>query len=120
LPAALILLGLVPGLARGLAALAAAADPGTVPPEAQFHLSIPLMTHLVTGTAYSMLGALQFSASFRRAHRAWHRRAGRLLIVLGLTAAGSALWLTSFYDGKNDSEKSPVTWCTTGTGESVS
>ena len=103
LPTALILLGIVPALARGLAGLAAAADPGAAPPEAQLHLSAPLMTHLVSGTAYAVLGAFQFSASFRRQHRAWHRRAGRLLIILGLTAAVSAVWLTLFYDSKNDS-----------------
>lgn len=82
--------------------LVAATDPGAVPPEAQFQSSPALMTHLVSGTAYAVLGAFQFSASFRRQHRAWHRRAGRLLIILGLTAAVSAVWLTLFYDGKKD------------------
>jgi uncharacterized membrane protein len=60
------------------------------------------MVHLVSGTAFAVLGAFQFPASFRRGHRAWHRRAGRILIVLGLTAAFSAVWLTLFYDGKDD------------------
>jgi len=103
LPAALVLFGLLPALARGLAGLAAAANPDTAPPEARFDLSAPLLVHLVSGTAYAVLGAFQFSASFRRSHRAWHRRAGRVLIGLGLTAALSAIWLTLFYDGKDDS-----------------
>lgn len=103
LPATLVLFGLLPALARGLAGFAAAANPDTAPPEARFDLSAPLMVHLVSGTAYAVLGAFQFSASFRRSHRAWHRRAGRALIGLGLTAALSAIWLTLFYDGKNDS-----------------
>ena len=30
--------------------------------------------------------------------RRWHRRAGRVLAVAGLMVAGSALWLTLFYD----------------------
>ena len=103
LPAALVLFGLLPALARGLAGLAAAANPDTAPPEARFDLSAPLLVHLVSGTAYAVLGAFQFSASFRRSHRAWHRRAGGVLIGLGLTAALSAIWLTLFYDGKDDS-----------------
>lgn len=103
LPAALMFFGLLPALARGLAGLAAAANPDTAPPEARFDLSAPLMVHLVSGTAYAVLGAFQFSASFRRSHRTWHRRAGRFLIGLGLTAALSAIWLTLFYDGKDDS-----------------
>jgi uncharacterized membrane protein len=102
LPAALVLFGLLPALARGLAGLAAAANPDTVPPEARFDLSAPLMVHLVSGTAYAVLAAFQFPASLRRSHRAWHRRAGRVLIALGLTAALSAVWLTLFYDGKDD------------------
>lgn len=61
------------------------------------------MVHLVSGTAYAVVGAFQFHATFRRTHRTWHRRTGRVLIVLGLTAALSAVWLTLFYDGKNDS-----------------
>lgn len=103
LPAALVLLGLIPALARGLAGFAAAANPDTAPPEARFDLSAPLLMHLGSGTAYAVLGAFQFSPSFRRSHRALHRRAGRVLIGLGLTAAVSAIWLTLFYDGKDDS-----------------
>jgi uncharacterized membrane protein len=102
LPAALVFFGLIPALARGLAGLAAAANPDTAPPEARFDLSAPLMVHLVSGIAYATIGAFQFSASFRRSHRAWHRRAGRVLIGLGLTAASSGVWLTLFYDGKDD------------------
>lgn len=102
LPAALVVFGLLPALARGLAGLAAAANPDTAPPEARFDLSAPLMVHRIGGTAYAVLGAFQFPASFRRSHRVWHRRAGRILIVLGLTAAVSAMWLTLFYDGKDD------------------
>jgi uncharacterized membrane protein len=102
LPAALVVFGLLPALARGLAGLAAASNPDTAPPEARFDLSAPLMVHLISGTAYAVLGAFQFSASFRRGHRVWHRRAGRVLIALGLTASLSAVWLTLFYDGKDD------------------
>lgn len=96
------MLGLVPALTRGMAGLAAAANPDEAPPGAHFDLSAPLMVHLISGTVYAVLGAFQFSASFRRRHRTWHRRAGRVLIILGLTATVSAVWLTLFYDGKDD------------------
>jgi len=33
----------------------------------------------------------------RRHHLTWHRRAGRVLTVAGLTVAGSALWMTLLY-----------------------
>jgi uncharacterized membrane protein len=102
LPAVLVLFGLLPALARGLAGIAAAANPNTSPPEARFHLSAPLIVHLLSGTAFAVIGAFQFSATLRRRHRTWHRRAGRVIIALGLIAALSGIWLTLFYDGKND------------------
>ena len=37
---------------------------------------------------------------FRRRHRTWHRRAGRVLIIAGLLVAGSALWMTLLYAQK--------------------
>jgi uncharacterized membrane protein len=37
---------------------------------------------------------------FRRRHRTWHRRAGRILIVAGLLVAASALWMTLLYPPK--------------------
>lgn len=47
----------------------------------------------------SLLGAFQFSPRLRR--RGWHRRAGRVLVPLGLVVAGSGLWLTLLYDRKD-------------------
>jgi uncharacterized membrane protein len=43
---------------------------------------------------------LQFVPGIRRHHRAWHRRAGRVVAVAGLAVAGSALWLTLFYEAQ--------------------
>jgi uncharacterized membrane protein len=39
----------------------------------------------------------QFSAALRRRRPGWHRAAGRVLVVLGLAVALSALWMTLFY-----------------------
>jgi uncharacterized membrane protein len=57
----------------------------------------PVVLHVVSAIGYAVLGAFQFSAGFRRRRPRWHRRAGRVLVVLGLVVAFSALWLTLFY-----------------------
>ena len=46
---------------------------------------------------YAVLGAFQFSSTIRRRRPGWHRSAGRVLAVLGLLVALSALWMTHFY-----------------------
>ena len=56
-----------------------------------------MVVHIVCAVLYAVLGAFQFSASLRRRHPRWHRRAGRVLVVLGLAVAFSALWMTQFY-----------------------
>jgi len=48
-------------------------------------------------TIYSLLGAFQFSPGLRRRWPVWHRAAGRILVVAGLVAALSGLWMASFY-----------------------
>lgn len=58
---------------------------------------VPAVVHIVCGSAFLVLGALQFSAPVRRRWPAWHRRAGRWLVPLGLAAAASALWMTLVY-----------------------
>ena len=58
---------------------------------------VPLVVHIVSALAYAVLGAFQFSAALRRRRPGWHRAAGRVLVVLGLAVAFSALCLTLFY-----------------------
>jgi len=58
---------------------------------------LPVAIHIVCGVGYGVLGAFQFSAGLRRRRPDWHRAAGRVLVVLGLAAASSALWMTVFY-----------------------
>jgi hypothetical protein len=60
-----------------------------------------VVTHIVSVTVYSLLGAFQFVPSLR----GWHRIAGRVLIPAGLLAALSGLWMSVFYplpDGFTD------------------
>jgi uncharacterized membrane protein len=56
-----------------------------------------VVVHIVCAVAYAILGAFQFSGALRRRLPGWHRVAGRVLVVLGLGVAFSALWMTLFY-----------------------
>lgn len=99
LPAGLILLGLVPAIA-GASRLAELAGTSEVTTENArfFAMPFPVVLHILAVIPYSLLGALQFSAGFRRRHRVWHRVAGRLLGACGLAAALSGLWMAHFYE----------------------
>jgi uncharacterized membrane protein len=97
-PALLILMSLVPAVA-GTARLAQLAGDGEVTVEnARFFAQpIPVVLHILAVIPYTMVGAFQFSAGFRRRNRAWHRAAGRALGVFGLVAALTGLWMAHFY-----------------------
>jgi uncharacterized membrane protein len=97
-PAALILLSLVPAVA-GIARVAQLAGGAAVTPEsARFAAApIPVLLHIPAAIVFGMLGALQFSPGFRRRHRGWHRAAGRILVPSALLVAGSGLWMTLTY-----------------------
>ena len=97
-PLSLILLSLVPAIA-GTARLTQLAGGATITPEnARFFATpLPVVLHLLAVIPYSIIGAFQFAPGFRRRHRAWHRSAGKVLAVLGMTAALSGLWMAHFY-----------------------
>jgi uncharacterized membrane protein len=97
-PAALVLLGLVPAVAGGvrLAELATVAE--ITPQNARFVTApLPVVLHILTVTIYAFLGAFQFSGEIRRRYIRWHRAAGRFLVPVGLFAALSGLWMTQSY-----------------------
>jgi uncharacterized membrane protein len=58
---------------------------------------VPVIVHIVCASLYAILGAFQFAAGIRRRRPGWHRGAGRLLVLLGLAVALSALWLNQFH-----------------------
>lgn len=62
-----------------------------------FDAPIPVMLHIVSATIYCLLGAFQFAPGFRAKRPDWHRAAGRVLVVAGLVAALSGLWMAIFY-----------------------
>lgn len=97
-PAALIALSLIPAMA-GIARLVQLGAGASVTPEnARFFASpIPVVLHIPFAVLFALLGAFQFSTEFRRRHRTWHRRAGKLLVVSALVVAISGLWMTLTY-----------------------
>jgi uncharacterized membrane protein len=94
-PAALVLLSLVPALA-GTVRVAQLTGGGQVTSDnARFFTApVPVVAHIVGATVFCVLGAFQFMPKLRR--RAWHRVAGRLVVLCGLSAALSGLWMTLF------------------------
>jgi uncharacterized membrane protein len=97
-PAALLVLSLVPVTAGVLRLIQLAGGPPVMPAADRFPgFPIALVLHIVGATTYALAGAVQFAPRFRRRHLTWHRRAGRIVAAAGLCVAGSALWLTLFY-----------------------
>ena len=96
-PAGLILLSLIPVIA-GAARLTELTGGAVVTAQnARFFASpVPVVTHILSVTTYSLLGAFQFLPALR-GRRGWHRVAGRILAPAGLLAALSGLWMTLFY-----------------------
>lgn len=98
IPAALIALSLVPAVA-GTVRLSQLAGGAEITAEnARFFAApLPLLLHIPAAIVYSILGAFQFSPSFRRQRRGWHRAAGRILVPCGLVVALSGVWMAQFY-----------------------
>ena len=97
-PAALVLLSVVPAVA-GTARLNELAGGAEITPanERFFAMPLPVVLHILAAIPFSIIGAFQFAPAIRRRWRGWHRAAGRFLVVFGLVAALSGLWMTLFY-----------------------
>jgi uncharacterized membrane protein len=97
-PSLLVLLSLVPS-AAGAARLVELARGGSITPaNARFFAApLPVVLHVLAVVPYSIIGAFQFAPALRRGRNSWHRRAGWALVVLGLVAALSGLWMARFY-----------------------
>ncbi len=102
-PAGLVLLSLVPAVAGTSRLAELAGDPEVTAANERFvTMPLPVVLHLLGVIPFSILGAFQFSAELRRRYRGWHRKAGRLLVALGLMAALSGLWMTLVYPWANN------------------
>ena len=98
-PASLLALAVIPVLGGVGRMVELLGGPDVLPTDARFAASpAPLLVHILGAVSYALLGAFQFSARLRR--RGWHRRAGRLLVPLGLAVALSGLWMTLLYAQK--------------------
>ncbi len=96
-PVALIALVLLPVLFGSLRLVQLAGGPQLVPSDPRFTSSpLPVVVHILSAISYAGLGAFQFSTALRRRRPGWHRRAGRVLVGLGLAMALSGLWMTLF------------------------
>ncbi|GAB3981044.1 DUF2306 domain-containing protein [Plantactinospora veratri] len=97
LPAALILLGLIPMIAGAARVTELGLGPEVTPANARFVAEpLPVVLHVVGAVVYTILGAFQFVPGLRR--RRWHRVAGRTVVPCGLVVALSGLWMTFGYD----------------------
>ena len=97
-PYPLIALIVIPAIAGSLRLVELAGGPHLLPVNPRITSSpVPVIVHIVCAVVYAVLGAFQFSSGLRRRRPNWHRVAGRVLVVLGLAVAFSALWMTAFY-----------------------
>lgn len=95
-PTGLILLSLIPIVAGAVRLTELTGGAEITPRNARFLVSpIPVVTHIVSVTVYSVFGALQFVPALRR--HSWHRISGRVLVPAGLLAALSGMWMAVFY-----------------------
>jgi uncharacterized membrane protein len=100
-PAALTALSAIPLAAGTLRLVQLAGGPALIPADDRF-TGIPaaLVVHIVGAAVFALVGAFQFLPRFRRRHRTWHRRAGRLVSGAGMAVAASALWMTLVYQAQ--------------------
>ena len=94
----LIVLSLIPVIAGMVRLSMLAGHPAITPDNARFvSAPLPVILHIIGATIYCILGAFQFAPRLRARHPRWHRMAGRVLVVAGLTAALAGLWMAQFY-----------------------
>ena len=97
-PAALIALVTIAVIAGVLRLVQLSGGPATLPANPRYDASpVPVVVHVVSAIVFALVGAFQFVPRLRRRPRAWHRRAGRVVVVAGLGVALSALWLNQFF-----------------------
>ena len=97
-PAVLLALTAVP-FAAGITRLVGLAGGATITPDNArfFAVPLPVVIHILSVSLFCILGAFQFAPGFRRRKPAWHRVAGRIVVVSGLASGLSGLWMTQFY-----------------------
>ncbi len=92
----LLLLSALPILGGVLRLEELGTDPASAPSSP--FLTVAIVAHIVGMSLYCLLGAFQFSPALRE-RRAWHRRAGRVLIPAGMIGALGSIALAVFFYG---------------------
>lgn len=62
-----------------------------------FSMPLPIVLHLVSGILFNLISPFQFAVQWRRRYPGMHRALGRALVVCGLMAAGTGLWMNQFF-----------------------
>jgi len=97
-PFALVALVVVPAVTGSARLVEVFGGPHVMPANPRISASpLPVVVHIAGAIAYAVIGAFQFSPALRRRWPKWHRVMGRVLVLLGLAVAVSALWMTLFY-----------------------
>jgi uncharacterized membrane protein YozB (DUF420 family) len=97
-PLGLLLLGMLPVIAGAFRLEQLSGISDAMPVNSRFTpMPLPVVLHIVSATLFSVLGPLQFASGFRRRWPAWHRIAGRFLVMCGLLVPLTGLWMTLFY-----------------------
>lgn len=91
----LVLLSVVPLLA-GIFRITTLSQglPITVENERFFDERMAVLVHIATATIFSIFGAFQFSSRIRLLYVRWHRLSGRVMVLAGIIAAVTGLYLT--------------------------
>lgn len=100
LPLLLILLAALP-IAASLyrTIILATQDPIAVSPDEArfFEMPMPILIHVLLGTAFLILGAFQMSAGLRQSHKALHRRLGWAAAPMAILFSLSGVWMVFVY-----------------------
>lgn len=92
--AALIASVVIPSVAGVTRLVELAGGPKSLPPKPHVTDSpLPLIVHIVAAVAYAVLGAFQYLPARSRRLRVWHRVDGRVVVLLGVVVALTALWM---------------------------
>jgi hypothetical protein len=92
-------LNLIPIISGSLRLTQLGGGPELIPQADRFSdFPWPVITHIVSATLFSIVGAFQFLPGLRRGRRSWHKIAGRVLIPAGFLVALSGMWMGAFSD----------------------
>ena len=95
----LLLLAVVPAIGGAFRVTELGSGAEVTPQNARFFADpVPVVVHIIGAVLLAVLGPFQFVLGLRRRNLGWHRAAGRVIIVSGLAAALTGIWMTLSYD----------------------